>query len=85
MIPANAPLVGTNKTLALLSNRVNVTLIGPQTTNAGRGTYFFVDMADKSNEIASYHQILKWFFEVRSDAHWTVVAHQKQVWLFLKR
>lgn len=79
------PLVGTNKTLGLLSNRTNVTLVGPHTINAGRGTYFFVDMAGKNNEIAPYHQILKWFVEVRSDPHWTVIAHQKQVLLFLKR
>jgi hypothetical protein len=82
-IPATAPLLGTNATLALLANRPAVYILTPaRLEDSLRGTYALIEIRDRGNLDASPDQEVALWRRLRTSPAWDLVIRQEGAWLF---
>lgn len=84
-IPPEAPVLGMNKSMALLANRPSIQLIdGQKIKSSVVGTYAFMDLNDMSQELVSSSLLRHWFQYLRRSSQWKLVTHHDNIWLFVK-
>jgi hypothetical protein len=85
-IPARAPLLGQNATLAPLAARSDIRLVSLGFAHVSAGTYALLTTdVNPVNRVTAPSLVVKAIHRLEASPSWRAVYHRGSVWLFVKR